>query len=228
MNRRWRSAAAALGVGVLLGSCERTELSPGAVFVLLDVSATFYESKAASLETAEEIVKGLSPGDRFAFVRIGTCSFGRDNVMVDGDLPLREDLAAQAKLQLIDDVGRLSRRPRRADYTDIVGAFWEVRRQREGGAHDPVVIVVFSDLVDDVRGSACDEGRDELPDLDGAHVVLADVGEAAEDAVDPQAFFDRVDAWIAKLEDAGASDVSYVAGSSSRVRAAVEAALAQE
>jgi hypothetical protein len=222
------AAALASGAALLIGSCERRETSPGAVFVLLDVSATFYESKAASLETAEEIVKGLTPGDRFALVRVGTCSFGRENVMVDDELPLREDLAAQAKLGLIEDVGRLSRRLRRAEFTDIVGAFWEVRRQREGGVHDPVVIVLFSDLVDDVRGSECDEGRDELPDLDGARVVLADVGEAAEDRDDPQAFFDRVDAWIARLEDAGAGEVSYVAGEASRVRAVVEEALQED
>jgi hypothetical protein len=218
----------ALWGALLLGSCERVEVSPGAVFVLLDVSATFYESKAASLETSEEIVKGLSPGDRFAFVRVGTCSFGRENVMVDGELPRREDLAAQAKLQLIDDVGRLSRRLRRADYTDIIGAFWEVRRQREGGEHDPVVIVLFSDLVDDVRGSECDEGREELPDLDGAYVVLADVGEAAEDRADPRAFFERVEVWTDRLEAAGAAEVSYVAGGAGRVRAAVEQALRQD
>lgn len=212
----------------MAAACERREIAPGAVFVLLDVSATFYESKAASLETSEEIVKGLSPGDRFAFVRVGTCSFGRENVMVDGELPRREDLAAQAKLGLIDDVGRLSRRLRRADFTDIVGAFWEVRRQREGSAHAPVVIVLFSDLVDDVRGSECAEGRDDLPDLDGAHIVLADVGEASEDRADPRAFFERVDAWTARLEDAGAGEVTYVAGQASRVRAAVEQALQSE
>jgi hypothetical protein len=202
--------------------------SPGAVFVLLDVSQTFYEHKAASLETSEEIVKGLSPGDRFAFVRVGDCSFGRENVMVDADLPAREDLAARAKLDLIDDVGRLSRRLRSADYTDIAGALWEVRRQREGAAHDPVVIVLFSDLVADVQGSTCDQGRDELPDLAGARVILADVGEAEADRADPRAFFARVDDWTARLEAAGASEVAYVAGRSARVRAAVEAALRGE
>jgi hypothetical protein len=217
--------AAAVVCLLALSACERVEPSPGAVFVLLDVSSTFYANKAASLETSEEIVKGLSPGDRFAFVRVGTCSFGRENVMVDADLPSREDLAARAKLALIDDVGRLSRRLRQADYTDIVGAFWEVRRQREGSDHDPVVVVLFSDLVEDVRGSDCEEGRDELPDLDGARIILADVGEAEEDRVDPRAFFERVDAWTARLEDAGASNVTYVAGQASRVRAAVEAAL---
>jgi hypothetical protein len=219
-------AAWLLPLALLAAACERTEPRPAAVFVLLDVSKTFYEHKRASLESSEEIVKGLDPGDRFAFARVGTCSFGRENVLLDVDIPGREDLAAQAKIALINDVGRLTYRLRSADHTDIIGAFWEVRRQREGMAHDPVVIVLFSDLVADVRGSDCADGRDELPDLAGARVVLADVGESAEDRADPRAFFARVDAWSARLEAAGASDVSYVAGGSARVRAAVETALA--
>ncbi len=208
-------------------ACERAPPSPGAVFVLLDISHTFYDHKAASLETSQEIVKELGSGDRFALLRVGSCSFGRENVMLDADMPRREDLAAQAKLALIDDVGRLTRRLRRADHTDIVGALWEVRRQREGASHDRVVIVVFSDLVDDVAGSACDEGRAALPDLAGARIILAAVGEAEEDREDPRAFFARVDAWTARLEAAGASDVAYVAGRSARVRAAVKEALAR-
>ncbi|MGD2133395.1 MAG: hypothetical protein PVI23_11420 [Maricaulaceae bacterium] len=220
-------ATLALAFALFAAACERREVSPGAVFVLLDISDTFYASKAASLDTSEEIVRGMGPGDRFAFQRIGECAFGRENVLLDQDLPLREDLAATAKLALIEDVGRLTYRLRSADYTDIYGAFWEVRRQREGAAHDPVVIVLFSDLIADVRGSECAEGRDALPGLDGAIVILADVGEADEDRADPQAFFDRVDEWTARLNGAGAGEVSYVAGSSARVRAAVEEALAQ-
>lgn len=228
MSSRSLTSRALAGVAVLIfaAGCERTESAPAAVFVLLDVSKTFYEHKAASLESAEEIVKGLDPGDRFAFARVGTCSFGRENVLLDVDLPGREDLAAQAKLTLINDVGRLTYRLRSADHTDIIGAFWEVRRQREGLAHAPVVIVLFSDLVADVRGSGCAEGRDELPDLAGARVILADVGEAAEDRADPRAFFTRVDDWTERLMAAGAADVTYVAGGAARTRAAVEAALA--
>jgi hypothetical protein len=59
-------------------------------------------------------------------------------------------------------------------------------------------------------------------------VILADVGEAEEDRADPRAFFARVDEWSARLEEAGASEVSYVAGRPARLRAAVEAALADD
>jgi hypothetical protein len=226
VNSRSTIAPWLASLALLAGGCERTEDTPAAVFVLLDVSKTFYEHKAASLQGAQEIVKGLDPGDRFAFARVGACSFGRDNVLLDVDLPAREDLAAQTKITLINDVGRLTYRLRSADYTDIIGAFWEVRRQREGLAHAPVVIVLFSDLVADVRGSDCAQGRDELPDLAGARVVLADVGEADADRADPRAFFARVDAWTERLYAAGAGEVVYVAGGAARTRAAVEAALA--
>jgi hypothetical protein len=226
-KRAAAGAAAALGAALFIpAACERTQTAaPGAVFVLLDISQSFFPQKAASLETAQEIVKGLPPRDRFALVKVGECSFGKENVLADADLPAREDLVAQTKIALIANLGKIGKRLEPAHFTDIAGALWEVRREREGAAQGPVVIVIFSDLVADVHGSRCHEGRDSLPDLTGARVILADIGEANGDRADPRAFFARVEAWTGKLKAAGAADATYVSGRP-RVRAAVETALA--
>lgn len=219
----WR-AAICLVVLALGSACERAEpRGPGAVFVLFDASKSYADRKSTALQGSAELVKGLRPGDRFAFSKVGACSFGARNVLLDVDIPSREDFAARAKLDLIAEVDRLKRRVRREDFTDITGAFWEVHRQVGDTAYDPLVIVMFSDLDEDVAGSECDDGREELPDLSGAHIILAAVSEQRADQVDPQRYFARVEAWRERLLDAGAQSVVTAPGDPRRLRASVAA-----
>ena len=210
---------------VLVAGCERVELKPRLVYVLFDVSKTYAPNKKATLERATEISKSLRGGDRFMFATIGDCSFGRQNVFIDAEIPTREDFAARAKLALFEEIDRLKRRLRSQNSTDITGALWEFHRQSDGVAYAPRVLVIFSDLEEDVAGSQCRAGREEPPPLDGTIVLLASVGELEGDRLDPTRYFARVEAFDAMLRAAGADDVRVVTGAPNRVRAAAEQAL---
>lgn len=225
MRGRRIGLVAAVAGALALAGCERAERFPRAVYVLYDASKTYAPNKAGALAGSQEIAKALRGGDRFAFAKIDSCSFGGENVLVDVDLPGREDFAAQAKLALLDEIDRLKRRLRSETSTDITGALWEFHRQTEAGGYRPRVLVIFSDLEEDLAGTECRGGREAPPDLAGVRVILAGVGELDDDRIDPGLYFARVDAMADRLAAAGADDVVVVSGAATRLRAAVAEAL---
>ncbi len=226
LSRRSVLAGAGAGlVGALGPGCARTPPAPPAsIGVLYDASKTYSttEVKRAALEGTSQIVRAMRPGGRLAFIRVGECSFSDRAVLIDRTLPERSDASTAAKLALLDEVERLRRRLPGEDSTDITGALWQAHRLFDGQSERRQVLIVFSDLEEDVATSACRGGRDALPDLTGAHVLLAGVTGLAQDRGDPTKFFERVEAWATRFTDAGAASAVRVAGGPDRLRAAVE------
>ena len=95
-------------------------------------------------------------------------------------------------------------------------------RQREGQGAGEAVVVIFSDLDEDLARSECREGREAPPDLSGLSIVLANVGELAEDRDDPRAYFDRIEAAEARFLAAGAARVEAATGSDAQLRRMIE------
>jgi hypothetical protein len=195
-------AASALALPLALGACDGLVTSDTrAVFVLVDVSGTYFAQLDDSVRGAKLLAAGLNAGDALTVAEIGSCSFDDDAIAVDARLPDRPTEAAAAKAQAISGIDAYRTAAARTEYTDIHGALLQATdrfSRDEAGGH---VVVIFSDLVED-PAPGCDSAAAPL-NLDGVTVIAANVIKLRADAESPDAYFARLDSWRARIEDAG-------------------------
>jgi hypothetical protein len=195
-------AAAALAAGLALAACDGlVTRDDRAVFVLIDVSGTYFAELEDSVRGAKLLASSLDAGDRLVVAEVGSCSFDDDAIVLDARLPDRPSEAAAAKTRSLLALDEYEARAARTQNTDIHGALLQAvdRFSRTSSARH--VIVVFSDLVEDpARG--CGSAAAPL-DLAGVTVIAANVIKLEADARAPDAYFARLESWRAKVEDAG-------------------------
>lgn len=198
--RRLIAATAALAA---LGACGVVTRDDQAVFVLVDVSGTYFAEVDDAVRGSKLLAASLGAGDRLVVAEIGSCSFDDDALALDLRLPDRPSEAAAAKTRALGELDAYAARAQRTQNTDIHGALLQAvdRLSRSGASRR--IVVVFSDLVEDpVRG--CASGETPL-DLTGVTVIAANVIKLSSDARAPQEYFDRLDAWESQVTSAGGS-----------------------
>jgi len=191
------TAAAALA----LSACGLVQRDDRAVFVLVDVSGTYFAELGDAVRGAKLIAADMDAGDRLVVAEIGSCSFDDDNVALDARFPDRPSQASAAKRRALSELDAFEASVRRTQNTDIHGAMLQAvdRLSRIESGH--AVIVIYSDLVEDpVAGCA---SADAPLDLTGITVIAANVIKLPSDAREPARYFDRLAAWETKVTDAG-------------------------
>lgn len=195
--RRTCVGAATLG----LASCGLVTDDTRAVFVLVDVSGTYFAELDDAVRGSRLIAASLDAGDHLTVSEIGSCSFDDNAIVVDAAIPDRPSEASAVQRQLITDIDAYAGRAARTQFTDIHGALLQAVDRLSRSDAGKRVVVVFSDLVEDPV-SGCASANAPL-DLGGVTVIAANVIKLSADAQDPQAYFARIDAWEAKVETAG-------------------------
>ena len=198
-RRAGRAAAATLAATVLAGCGAATPHNTG-VYLLLDTSGTYRQE----LEKAEQIINytlsRLEPLDSFAVARIDTGSFSEKDIVAKVTLDDRPSAANMQKRQFSDSVGGFLDGIETASYTDITGGLLqavEFLNEKEPGRK---TVFIFSDLKEDLEAGYV---RDiELP-LAGFEVVALNVTKLRSDNIDPREYLERLEAWRARVEDAG-------------------------
>lgn len=195
-------ASALIGLFALaMAGCGLVTRNDQAVFVLVDVSGTYFAEVDDAVRGSKLITASLNAGDQISVAEIGSCSFDDDALALNTRLPDRPSEAAAAKTRALSELDAYEARAQRTQYTDIHGAMLQaVDRLSRSGATKRV-IVVFSDLVEDPV-SGCESAQAPL-DLDGVTVIAANVIKLTADARAPQQYFDRLDAWETMVTEAG-------------------------
>lgn len=199
-----RGIAASLlaAAGFTLAGCDNlissTEQS---VFVLVDVSGTYFAELDDSVRGAKLLAASMSAGDNFVVAEIGSCSFNDDAIAVDAHLPDRPTEAAAAKTTALTAIDAYEARAARSENTDIHGALLQASDRFSRDSAGDHVVVIFSDLVED-PAPGCNSSESPL-DLTGVTVIAANVIKLNSDAQSPEAYFARIESWRSKVEDAG-------------------------
>lgn len=191
-----------VGLGALtLAACGLVARDDKAVYVLVDVSGTYYAELDKATRGAKFLAAALGPGDRLVVAEIGSCSFDDGAVALDARLPDRPSAAAAAKREALAEIDAYRARAARSQYTDIDGALLQAvdALSREGARNR--TIVIYSDLVTDLA-PGCSAERPPI-DLTGVRVVAANVIKLRSDAVDPAQYFARLRSWEERVTQAG-------------------------
>lgn len=197
-----RKSLAAAAAGLALAGCDGLVTNDtSAVFVLVDVSGTYFGELDSSVRGAKLLAAGLAAGDAFTVAEIGSCSFDDDAIAVDARLPDRPTEAAAAKAQALTGIDAYREVAARTEFTDIHGALLQATDRFSRDTLGRHVVVIFSDLVED-PAPGCGSAASPL-NLDGVTVIAANVIKLRSDAEAPDAYFARIESWRAKVEDAG-------------------------
>jgi hypothetical protein len=192
--------------GLALAGCDGLVVRDDrAVFVLVDVSGTYFAEIDDSVRGAKLLSSSLNAGDRFVMAEIGSCSFDDDAIAVDARLPDRPSEAAAVKSAALAALDAYQGRAARTQNTDIHGALLQAVDRFSRTPSGRRVIVVFSDLVED-PAPGCSSIAAPL-DLSDVTVIAAHVIKLPSDARQPDAYFARIADWRAKVEEAGGSFV---------------------
>ena len=198
-----RKSALALLPLLLAPGCGPTRRYDQAIGVLVDVSGTYADHKAGTVELIKrEILPHLVPGDTLLVVRIDSESYDEENVEALLTLDRRPSHANAQKLAVAARLDEFAARPESSRHTDIPGALMLASEYlREIGAGSSA-LVVFSDLEEDLPPGARRTLRAD--ELAGTRVVAMNVKRLAADTVDPDVFRQRLASWEARARRAGA------------------------
>lgn len=194
-------ALALAAMAATLSSCGVAQRQSRAIFVLVDVSGTYYGQRDTALRASKLMAVSLMPGDRFTAAQIGSCSFDDDAIFTNVRLPDRPSTAAARKREVLASLDAYAAKAQRAEYTDIRGAMLQAAAQLGQSDRARRVIVIFSDLVED-PAPGCASASAPL-DLAGVTVVAANVIKLKADAREPAQYFARLGAWKQMVEAAG-------------------------
>lgn len=184
-----------------ISACGAVTSNSKAVFMLVDASGTYVREVPDAVVTAKLLTSKLNSNDMFAFGEIGSCSFTDNSLVVRRTLPGTPSEAAYAKQDVFESLEFYAESVQATGWTDIKGGLRYAAAELEQSEQASRYIVVVSDLVEDVSPE-CDTSGLEL-DLEGITVIVTNVTRSDRDASDPNAYFERLEAWEALVEDAG-------------------------
>ena len=192
---------ASLAVLVSVAACGAITSNSKAVFMLVDVSGTYVREVPDAIMTAKLLTSKLNSNDMFAFGEIGSCSFSDNSLIVRRTLPGTPSQAALAKQDVFRSLETYGEQVDATDWTDIRGGLRYAASELEQSDQGKRIIVVHSDLVEDVSPEG-DTSELSL-DLEGITVIVTNVTRSDREASDPDAYFRRLEEWQALVEEAG-------------------------
>lgn len=185
---------------LLVTGCAPSPPDNNGVYMLLDTSGTYREE----LSKAEQIIRfslsRLDASDAFAVARIDTGSFSEKDIVAKAVFDDRPSAVNRQKRLFAEQVSSFVANVESSPYTDITGGILQAIEFLDEKGTRNKTILIFSDLKEDLEQGYV---RDiELP-LGGFEVVALNVTKLRSDNVDPREYLGRLEAWRARVEDAG-------------------------
>ena len=184
----------------LLWGCSSTASHSRGVYMLLDTSGTYKKELKRAEAIINYLLGTLQPGDSLAVARIDSGSFSEKDIVAKMTFDKRPSVANQQKRLFKQKVEDFVNTAKGSAYTDITGGVLQsVEFLNEAGVGQKYILI-FSDLKEDlVKGQI----RDFPIQVDGCKVVALNVTKLRSDNVDPRDYFQRVEAWRARVEAGG-------------------------
>lgn len=187
---------------LLASGCADSGRYASAVCALVDVSGTYAEETASVARIVNSgILPSLLPGDSLFLIAIDSDSYDEDNLKASVTLDPRPSRANAQKLGFARQMESFVETAERSQFTDISGAIMLCGDYLEGTGAGTEVILVFSDLQEELPPGV----NREFPadELDGVDVVPMNVIKLRADNVEPAAYRGRLKAWEKKVLAAG-------------------------
>jgi hypothetical protein len=185
-----------------LGGCDDLRTQALGLYVLHDISATYFRELPENLRVTKALLPQLRARDELAVAQIVGCSFSDRAVITRADIPDRPSERNSAILGVARQLDSFGAAARQAPYTDIRGALLQAASDLQASPATRRVIVVFSDLVED-PAPGCRRDAKGTIDLSGIAVVAVNVAKLEADNRDPQAYFRRLEDWRSYVQGNG-------------------------
>ena len=185
---------------VLLASCAPQAPQNHGVYMLLDTSGTYAEELTKAEQIIRYTLSRLDATDTFAVARIDTGSFSERDIIAKVTFDDRPSAVNRQKRVFAEQISEFVSSVEPSPYTDITGGILQaVEFLNEKGTGNRTILI-FSDLMEDLE-----EGyvRDIELELEGFEVIALNVTKLRSDNVDPREYLGRLDAWQARVEEAG-------------------------
>ncbi len=187
-------------VCVLMASCAPQAPQNHGVYMLLDTSGTYAEELTKAEQIIRYTLSRLDATDTFAVARIDTGSFSERDIIAKVTFDDRPSAVNRQKRVFAEQISEFVSSVEPSPYTDITGGILQaVEFLNEKGTGNRTILI-FSDLMEDLE-----EGyvRDIELELEGFEVIALNVTKLRSDNVDPREYLGRLDAWQARVEEAG-------------------------
>jgi hypothetical protein len=206
---------AALAV-LALAACDDLRTKALGVYVLHDVSGSYFRELAANLRLNKAVLPQLKARDQMEIAQIVGCSFSDRAIIARADIPDRPSERNAAILGIAGALDKFGATAKQAPYTDIRGALLQAAGELQSGGAARRVIIVFSDLVED-PAPGCRRDANLPIELKGISVVAVNVAKLEADNRNPQGYFSRLESWRAYVQANGGrfivvSDPAQLAG----------------
>ncbi len=185
---------------VLLASCAPQAPQNHGVYMLLDTSGTYAEELTKAEQIIRYTLSRLDATDTFAVARIDTGSFSERDIIAKVTFDDRPSAVNRQKRVFAEQIAEFVSSVEPSPYTDITGGILQAVEFLNEKGTGSRTILIFSDLMEDLE-----EGyiRDIELELEGFEVIALNVTKLRSDNVDPREYLGRLDAWQARVEEAG-------------------------
>lgn len=207
----WREfrAIAAMVLCLPFMSCD-TAGSGRDVYVLIDISASYFPRAVKSMHELGLIVIPMAGGDTFTLAYIQSCSFSDAAKVIDVRLADQQTPREEQQGEILNYLHNGIPKLRQTEHTDITGAIFLAAEYLKPSRSDRKALIIFSDMVQDLAPDCVRPASLEQAHLSGLTVILANVSKTSGDNEDPEAYFRRIDKWTSQLKRAGARKVYQV------------------
>ncbi len=186
-----------------LGACEERSANAVSVYVLLDLSGSYFRELDKALRTIRVMMGFIRAHDSFAVAEIGACSFTDEAVLLRFTAPDRPSERQRQVAAYARKLAEYGQKAKATNFTDIRGALAQAVQHMAARPAAERTIVLFSDLEEDLPPQC----RRETPlpaALRGMTVIATNVTRLPEDNRDPARYARRLDGWRRLVEAAGA------------------------
>jgi hypothetical protein len=175
-RRAFNLALLGAAPALALGACEERSANPASVYILLDLSGSYFRELDKALRTIRVMMGFIRAHDSFAVAEIGACSFTDEAVLLRFTAP---DRPSERQRLVAGYAARLAEYGRTAKATN------------------------FTDIEEDLPPQ-CRRETPLPAALRGMSVIATNVTRLPEDNRDPGRYARRLDGWRKLVEAAGA------------------------
>jgi hypothetical protein len=197
-----RRLLAALALPFLLAACDDLRTDATSVYVLHDISGTYFRELPENLLTNKQLLLQMRARDQMSIAQIVDCSFTDRAVITRLDIPDRPSERNNRITGVAGQLDRFGAAAKQTPFTDIRGALLQAAAELRASKASRRLLVVFSDMQED-PAPTCRRDPTARIDLSGIAVVAANVAKLEADNRNPQGYFSRLDGWRNFVESNG-------------------------